>query len=302
MRRRTFLRQLAGYAGAAAFASQTATKLSAQGTPELPVLPSVTDSLAATVKKQAHDLIDLGNGVKVSRMALGTGTSGVGGASNQTRRMGVQGLGNFLRAAYDECGLSFWDSADQYGSHPHLASGLSAMDRSKVTLLTKTHATTAAEMRADLDRFRKELNTDYLDILLLHCMTDPLWPEKMRGAMDVISEAQQKGIVKLHGVSCHSLGALQAAAKEPWVQVDLARINPAGVIMDADVATVTGVLREMKKAGKAVIGMKIFGAGKLIDRREECLRFALDLDCVDCFSIGFESMEQLKQTTGMIAA
>jgi predicted aldo/keto reductase-like oxidoreductase len=111
--------------------------------------------------------------------------------------------------------------------------------------------------------------------------------------MEFLSEAREKKIVRTHGVSCHSLDALRTAAKTPWVHVDLARINPAGVLMDADPKTVISVLREMKAAGKGVIGMKILGEGQLRDRPDEMLRFALALDCVDCFTIGAESREEM---------
>jgi 1-deoxyxylulose-5-phosphate synthase len=254
--------------------------------------------LFAGAKKSASDRVALGPaGITLSRLAMGTGTNGSGGSSNQTRKLGVGGVADLFRAGYDQ-GVNFWDSADQYGSHPHLKEALKSIPREKVVILTKTHATTEREMRADLDRFRRELGTDYLDILLLHCMMDPRWPEQKKGAMDVISEAQEKGIVKTHGTSCHTLGALKAAAASPWVQVDLARINPAGVIMDADPQTVIAVLRQMKAAGKGVIGMKILGEGRLRARLDECLQYALSLDCVDCFTIGAESRAEL---AGLIA-
>jgi predicted aldo/keto reductase-like oxidoreductase len=174
--------------------------------------------------------------------------------------------------------------------------------REKVVILSKTHASTEAEMRADLDRFRRELNTDYIDILLLHCMLDGNWNEKKRGAMNVISEAREKGIVKTHGVSCHTIEALKTAAATKWVQVDLARINPAGVQMDAPPDIVLPVLREMKAKGKGIIGMKIFGAGKLRDKTDECLQYALGLDCVDVFTIGAESRAEMEQLTQKIPA
>ena len=104
-------------------------------------------------------------------------------------------------------------------------------------------------MKADIDRFRREIGTDYIDILLLHCMMDPNWPERKKGAMAVISEAREKGIVRTHGVSCHSVDALRTAARDPWAQVALARINPAGDAMDADPRTVVSVLQELKAAG-----------------------------------------------------
>lgn len=249
---------------------------------------------AAATRKQASDRVKLGPmGVEASRLAQGSGTNGSGGSSNQTRKLGVQGLADLWKAAYDN-GVTFFDSADQYGTHPHLKLALKGLPREKVTVLTKTHSSTEKEMRADLDRFRREIGTDYLDIVLLHAMMDANWPERKKGAMAVLAEAREKGIVRTHGTSCHTLGALRTAAKTPWVQVDLARVNPAKVAMDADPDTVISVLKEMKQAGKGVIGMKILGVGALVNRIDEALQFALSLDCVDCFTIGAEDRSQME--------
>jgi aryl-alcohol dehydrogenase-like predicted oxidoreductase len=259
-------------------------------------------SMFAGSKKEASDRIKLGPmKVELSRLAMGTGTNGSGGSSNQTKKLGLSGLADMYRAGFDN-GVNFWDSADQYGSHPHLKEALKGIRREKVVILSKTHASTAQEMRADLDRFRRELGTDYIDILLLHCMIDGNWPERKKGAMEVLSEAREKGMIRTHGVSCHTLDALKTAAKTDWVQVDLARINPAQVAMDADPQTVIGVLRQMKAAGKGVIGMKILGAGRLRDKVDESLQFALSLDCVDCFTIGAESRAELLDLTRKIPA
>ena len=134
---------------------------------------------ASTAQKNATDRIKLGpRGVEVSRLAMGTGTNGVGGSSNQTKKLGVRGLADLYKFGFDN-GLTFWDSADQYGTHPHLKAALQlGIPREKVTIMSKSRATTAAEMKADLDRFRRELGTDYIDICLLHCVTDADWPTK----------------------------------------------------------------------------------------------------------------------------
>ena len=258
---------------------------------------------ASETKKFATDKILLGpRKVPVTRLAMGSGTDGVGGSSNQTRKLGDKGFADLLKAGYD-MGLTFWDTADQYGTHKNVKMALKeGVPREKVTILSKTQASTEGEMRADLDRFRSELGTDYIDILLLHCMLDDDWPERKKGAMAVISEAREKGIVRTHGTSCHTLGALKAAAATPWVEVDLARINPAQVYMDAPPAAVLAVLHEMKAAGKGVMGMKILGAGKLRNRADESLQFALAQDCIDCFTIGHESLAELKDMTRKIPA
>jgi aryl-alcohol dehydrogenase-like predicted oxidoreductase len=242
-------------------------------------------------KFAAVDEVTLGNtGIKTSRLAMGTGTVGSGHHSNQTA-LGVAGLSALLLNGYEQ-GLRFFDAADSYGSHPHVAEALKHVPRDKVTVLTKTWARDAASARADLDRFRKELGTDYLDVCLMHCVTEGDWTERYKGVMDVFSEAKQKGLVRSHGCSCHSIEALRAAAKSPWVEIDLVRINPIGSHMDADPETVVSVLREMRAAGKAIVGMKILGQGDLSGRQDEALKYALSLGLLDAFTIGAESKKQ----------
>lgn len=252
-------------------------------------------------KFAASDTVTLGStGIKTSRLAMGTGTVGVGHHSNQTA-LGVKGLSELLLNGYDR-GLRFFDSADSYGSHEHVAAALKHVPRDKVTVLSKSWARDAAGMRADLDRFRRELGTDYLDVCLMHCVTEADWTTRFRGAMDVLSEAKEKGIIRAHGCSCHTIEALRAAAKSEWVEIDLARINPIGSHMDADPATVVGVLREMKAAGKAVVGMKILGQGDLRGRQQEGLRYALGLGVLDAFTIGAESKSEQEDLVRRVAA
>jgi aryl-alcohol dehydrogenase-like predicted oxidoreductase len=252
------------------------------------------EALALEKKLYPHDRVKLGNtGIEMSRMAMGTGTNGYGGSSDQTRRLGIKGVSDMLRAAYDD-GINFWETADQYGSHPHVGTALKKVEREKVVILTKSNSSSYEAMKKDLDRFRQELGTDYLDIVLLHAVTDPEWNQKMTGAMEALSEAKEKGIVRAHGVSCHSLGALEAAADEPWVEVDLARFNPGGARMDADVPTVRKVLTRMKNNGKAIIAMKVYGCGQLLDIKDECLQFQTGEGLADAFTLGMESIEQLK--------
>jgi 1-deoxyxylulose-5-phosphate synthase len=251
------------------------------------------EAFASPTPKHATDLVTLGRtGIKVSRLAQGTGTNGVLRSSNQIRGLGFQGVADLLRTGVDN-GVTFWDVADQYGSHPHVRQALKAVDRDKVVIMSKTRASTEGEMRADLDRFRKEMGTDRIDILLLHCMVEDDWPRKRAGAMAVLSEAKEKGLIRAHGVSCHTFGALETAAATDWVDVDLARYNAVGAVMDAPPPQVLKVLERMKANGKGIIGMKILGAGQLRDRVDEALQVALATEALDGFTIGAESQAEL---------
>ena len=252
-------------------------------------------------KFSANDTVTLGStGITTSRLAMGTGTVGSGHHSHQTA-LGVKGLSDLLLNVYDR-GLRFFDAADSYGSHEHVAEALKHVPRDKVTVLSKTWARDPPTARADLDRFRRELGTDYLDVCLMHCVTEADWTDRYRGVMDVLSEAKQKGIIRTHGCSCHSIEALRAAAKSPWVEIDLARINPVGAYMDADPATVVSVLKEMKSAGKAVVGMKILGQGTLRNRQDEGIKYALSLGVLDAFTIGAESKQEQEDLIRRISA
>lgn len=290
MKRREFLRRTAFTAGAACFHSSLFHRADRAWT--LTPLPR---------KFSASDTATLGKtGIQTSRLAMGTGTVGVGHHSHQTA-LGIDGLSRLLLNGYDH-GLRFFDSADSYGSHPHVAEALKHVPRDKVTVLTKSWARDAAGMRADIDRFRRELGTDYIDVFLMHCLTGSNWTDEFRGAMDALSEAKQKGIIRTHGCSCHSIEALRAATKSSWVEVHLVRVNPVGAFMDSDPDTVVGVIKEMKAAGKGIIGMKILGQGEMRDRQDEALNFALGLNLLDAFTIGAESISEQEDLMRRIAA
>jgi len=294
MKRRDFLARTAGVLG-------TAWATGAPGGNSTTFASPLLSAVVAGTTLSASDTVELGKtGIKTSRLAMGTGTVGSGHHSHQTA-LGIDGLSALLLHGYDQ-GLRFFDTADAYGSHPHVAEALKRVPRDKVTVLTKSFSRDPAGMRADLDRFRKELKTEYLDIVLMHCLTEDDWPQRYASVMDVLSEAKQKGIIRAHGCSCHTLGALRAAAASPWVEVDLARINPIESHMDAEPATVAGVLRQMKSFGKAVIGMKILGQGDMRNRVDEALKFALSLGVLDAFTIGAESIGEQQDLIRRIGA
>jgi aryl-alcohol dehydrogenase-like predicted oxidoreductase len=249
----------------------------------------------APVKKKAvADQVVLGKtGIKLSRMAMGSGTNGTRKTSVQAR-LGIHGFADLLVHGYDQ-GINFFDTADQYGTHEHMREAMRRVGKNNVVVLTKTRAKTKEECQKDLERFCRELGRDHLDVVLLHCMTSDNWVKELEGPMEVLSKAKQKGLIRAHGVSCHTLGALKLAARTPWVEVDLARINPAGAHMDADPATVLGVLREMKAQGKGIIGMKILGQGDLAGQLDRALAYAGKNDLMDTFTMGFATPQQFDE-------
>ena len=233
-------------------------------------------------------------GIRMSRLGVGTGTIGGGGQSNQTR-LGLEAFTKLMRHAFER-GITYFDAADSYGSHTFIRHVLKEIPRDQVTILTKLRARARSDVQNDMERLLKELGTDYIDILLLHCMTESDWPTQMASRMDVFSAAKEKKIVRAVGVSCHSVEALETAAESPWVDVVLARINHDGEKMDAKPNVVVPVLRKIHDAGKAVLGMKIVGEGRLVEQLDRSLEYVLKLDCVDAMTVGFEDTTEVDDT------
>ena len=251
--------------------------------------------------RRASDVIELGpQKIKVSRMAIGTGTTGGGRSSAQMRKLGADGLADLLWDGYDH-GVFWLDTADTYGSHDAIKILLKKVPREKVTIMTKTEARSAAAMKSDLDRYRQELGVDYIDIVLLHCVFVPKWDQVNKPQMDVLSEAKEKKLIRSAGISCHSLDTMKIAATNPWLDICMARINPASTRMDGDTATVMPLLTDLKAKGKGIIGMKVLGEGQLVENLDDALRFAVTKDLVHCFSIGCESRAEFLDNFTRIA-
>jgi aryl-alcohol dehydrogenase-like predicted oxidoreductase len=295
LNRRDFMAQSA-VSATAALAATTITTTTAHAARDRSLLP-----------KGPTDKVTLGKtGIQVSLVGMGTGSVGSGQASNQTR-LGVKEFTRVVHHALDQ-GVHFFDVADQYGSHVYLREALKGVPRDQYVIQTKTHATNLPDAKSHLERYRLELGVDYIDIVLLHCMTKTGWPAENRGSMEYLMKAKEEKIIRAHGTSNHGMDPLRTSAKNPFVEVDLARINPEGLIMDdRKPDEVASVLEEMHSAGKGVIGMKILGEGKINtpERKDASLRYVLGLGTVNAFIIGFQSTEQiddiLKRTTDAIA-
>lgn len=256
-----------------------------------------------------YDTVLLGKtGLRVSRFCLGTGVHGGNRQSNATR-MGKEKFEVLIRGAHER-GIGMFDLADLYGTHPYLLPALKGIPRDRLTIVSKIWFRPGGipdQERPNADvvvtRFLREIGTDYLDLVLLHCVESATWPEELRRQMDILAQLKQKGIIRAHGVSCHSIPALEAAAAEPWVDSVHARINPYRMSMDGPPEKVAPVLQKLHAAGKGVVGMKIIGEGRLRndeEKRDASARYVLGLGCVDVLNIGFEKVEEIDDFAGRV--
>lgn len=239
-------------------------------------------------------------GLRCSYLGAGTGIRGSGpGITELTLKLNGEQFVSLLEHAYAR-GITYFDMADRYGSHHYMRLAMKrSIPRDKVMLLSKVWSRDAETVKHDLERMREELDTDCIDIVLMHCLRkgEENWPETLKPIMDVLEDAKAKGHIKAHGVSCHILPALERAADEPWCDAVLARINPFGINMDGPVDAVVPILQRIHNAGKAVIGMKVLGEGheEAVRRMDESFAFVTGLDCIDAVTIGFMSPAQLDE-------
>lgn len=286
MKRRTFI-------GGALMGATTL--LAGSPAPAAPDSPEVK-------KADPFEKVPLGkSGLTVSRIGMGTGMRGWQRRSNQTR-LGDEKFHALSRYAFDQ-GINYFDMADLYGTHQDALKALKGVERSRFNLTTKIwwrEGGLPEQERLDADivveRFLKEIGTDYIDLVHLHCVIDADWPQKLARQMDLLDKMKQQGKIRAHGVSVHGLPALEVAAEHPWVDVVNTRINPFGVKMDAPPDQVVPVLKKMHANGKGVIGMKIIGEGEFRndpEKRDQSIRFVMGLGCVDACIVGFEKPEEI---------
>jgi len=252
----------------------------------------------------AADQVTLGKtGLKLSRLGFGTGSKG----GSIHRDLGNNEFTRLLRYAYDQ-GVTYIDTAQNYGTHEMVGEAIKGLPRERLFIQSKMPGAPEKPLQV-LDRYRKELGVDYIDSLLAHVAVKADWDEDRKRVLDALDQAKDKGIIRAHGVSCHSLPALTKAAELDWVDVNLVRINPQGVFMDtpkeiwnaeSDVSHLPAVqqrMQIMRKNGHGVIGMKIIGNGDFTTaaERERSIRFAMQGGLVDAVVIGFKNTAEIDE-------
>ncbi len=268
-----------------------------------------TDPAAKGSTLTAIDKVALGKtGLKLSRLGFGTGAAG--GA--EIRKLGFATVTRLIRHAYDQ-GITYFDMAQNYRTHALVSQAIKGLPREKLFLQTKMPGVPAKPLEV-LDRYRRELGVEYIDSVLLHCMTEADWDETHGNVMNALEEAKEKKIILAHGVSCHSLSAVEKAAGLDWVDVHLVRINPQAVCTDTvdgrwlapsnktDLAFVLERVRIMRRNGHGVIGMKLLGNGTFTnpEDRETSIRFAMQSGLLDAAVIGFKSTQEIDEAIGRI--
>jgi len=250
----------------------------------------------------AADTVTLGkSNIKVTRLAFGTGTKN----GEVQQQLGQEGFTRLVRHAYDR-GIRFFETSESYGaSQQMLGVALKGIPRESYQLMTKVTTTEGIDMRAKLDELRRNSDTDYFDIMLLHWQHVGTWPEDTARWQDAVLEAQERKTVLTHGASVHGLPALRRVSNNKWISVAMIRMNHKGTKMDnetdnwdaaGDVPEVVKHVAEARKAGMGVISMKLIGEG-VFNRsdRQQAMRFAFRSAGVDAVTVGYKNTGEIDE-------
>jgi predicted aldo/keto reductase-like oxidoreductase len=257
---------------------------------------------AATVKRTAVDQVTLGKtGIKLSRLGFGTGS----GNGEVQIADGKDAFVNLVHYAYD-LGITYIDTSEHYHTFQWIADATKGLPREKLFIQSKVDGW-PKDVLAVIDSHRKTLNTDYVDSLLVHCMTSGRWTDQWKRVMDAFNVAQERKWIRARGVSCHTLPALRAAVASDWPEVHLVRVNPQGSYVDGeedvwgegsnDVEPVMRQIKNLHAKGRGVIGMKICGNGTFTRPadREKSIRYAMSRREIDAVVIGFKNRQEIDE-------
>ncbi len=268
-------------------------------------LASQTASQA--VKRTAIDQVTLGKtGIRLSRLGIGTGVN----SGQDQVALGKEAFIKLVRYAYDQ-GITYVDTAQAYKTFGWIGEAIKGLPREKLFIQSKIGGQ-PADILAAIDNHRKTYNTDYIDSMLIHCMTEGEWTDKWKRIMDGFNEAKEKKWIRSKGVSCHSLPALRAGAASDWTEVHLVRVNPQGKYTDGmtgsyddtthEIGPVMEQIKIMHDKGHGVIGMKLIGNGlfKEAADREKAIRYAMACKDIDAVVIGVTSTQQIDEAVERI--
>lgn len=297
LQRRNFIKQsLAGFGAVATYGgvkTPSAFSTPEEGSSSPRKNPFSTDPNAQVL---------LTPGVKTSRIGFGTGMSGYQRSAQLTRMDRTKAVA-LLNHAYDR-GIRFYDCADLYGTHEIVSTTFKDKPRDSYTLTSKiwVHGGGIPEKErpsADVvvKRFLKELNTDYIDVLQLHCMMKPDWSDELQSYRDDLERLKEQGLIRSHGVSCHSIGAIEKGAVDSWVDAMHIRLNVTGARMDGSFEDNVAAARLAQENSKGIICMKLIGEGTIKDKdqRLASLEKVVGADVVDVYIVGFEEIWQVDE-------
>ena len=234
--------------------------------------------------------LEYGNtGLEISRLCFGAGHL------NKVCASYAEG-GDLLREAFAQ-GITFWDTAEGYGSQPHLGAALKRLGRAQVVIQTKTGAKNYDGARESIERSLQEMGTDYIDVLLLHGVSSPEDLDSREEAVSAFLDAKSEGIVRAMGCSTHLFTGpvMDAVIDHPEIQVILATANKEGRMLEG--GPLDRHLEYLQRAydlGKGLSIMKVIAAGDIPESElEDWIRWGFELEIAHGINLGMSNRSEI---------
>ncbi|HHV29211.1 aldo/keto reductase [Acetivibrio mesophilus] len=192
-----------------------------------------------------------------------------------------------------ELGVNFIDTAELYGTYPHIRQALKKTNKN-IVIATKSYAYSAEGAKESLEKARKELDIDVIDIFLLHEQESRLTLRGHREALEYYISMKEKGIIKAVGASTHNVEVVDACAEMPEIDIIHPIINKSGIgIGDGTIEDMLKAVKKAYDAGKGIYGMKPLGGGNLIKSYEDSMDFVLNIPYIHSIALGMQSIEEV---------
>jgi aryl-alcohol dehydrogenase-like predicted oxidoreductase len=175
-------------------------------------------------------------GIDVGVIGLGTVKLGRNEAVKYPQRFSIPDdtAARELLALAQTLGINLIDTAPAYGSSEERLGQLLAKQRQQWIICTKageefergesSYHFRPEQIRASVERSLKRLRTDYLDIVLIHSDGNDLDIIDNLGALDVLNDLKQRGLIRATGMSTKTIdGGIRAAQ---LADIVMATLNP----------------------------------------------------------------------------
>ena len=232
------------------------------------------------------------SGLTVSKMCFGTLTM-----SPLQRNMTPRDGAKLLVHAYER-GLRFLDTADLYGTYPHIK--LALKDAPDYVISTKAYVWDRPTAQAALERAFTGVGRDYIDLFMLHEQESLYTLRGHEEALQYLAEQKEKGHIGAVGVSTHFVACVRAAPRFPMIDVIHPLINAGGIgIQDGSREDMEGAIEAARQRGIGIFAMKPLGGGHLIGTSRAALEYALSSPLLDSIAIGMQSVEEIDADVAM---
>ncbi|KGG81469.1 aldo/keto reductase [Caloranaerobacter azorensis H53214] len=233
--------------------------------------------------------------IKVSRICFGSLTMGPLQAN-----LPIETGANIIKYAYER-GINFLDTAELYDNYEYIKEALKTIPREKYIIATKSYSYSKETAEKSLLNALQKLETDYIDIFLLHEQESEHTIRGHYEAIEYFLKAKEKGLIRAFGISTHRVRAVLDSLKFKEIEVIHPIINKFGLgIQDGSSEEMIDAIRKAYEKGIGIYGMKPLGGGHLINRVEEAFEYVKNIPYLHSIAIGMQSIDEVDANISLL--